>query len=168
MLSCRLARVSHTLTPAQVAFLAAAAHGCVGADLTSLVNEAALNALRRCAHCACRWLVCCWQGPTKRTASAACACCVLQATCLGKRNDSSLSTTAYTPAFTAEYLCAHDGRMVATPEGFGGDASVMCVTWEDMAAAQAQLRPSALREVAVEVPQVKWSDVGGLEDVKTR
>lgn len=45
---------------------------------------------------------------------------------------------------------------------------MMCVTWEDMAAAQAQLRPSALREVAVEVPLVRWSDVGGLEDVKTR
>lgn len=28
------------------------------------------------------------------------------------------------------------------------------------------MRPSAMREVALEVPSVGWSDVGGLEDIK--
>ena len=28
------------------------------------------------------------------------------------------------------------------------------------------MRPSALREVAVEVPRVRWSDIGGLQAVK--
>lgn len=32
--------------------------------------------------------------------------------------------------------------------------------------AEAVVRPSALREVAVEVPTAGWADVGGLEDVK--
>ncbi len=28
------------------------------------------------------------------------------------------------------------------------------------------MRPSALREVAVDVPSVRWQDVGGLQQVK--
>lgn len=29
-----------------------------------------------------------------------------------------------------------------------------------------EIHPSALREVLVQVPNVKWDDVGGLDDVK--
>lgn len=32
--------------------------------------------------------------------------------------------------------------------------------------ALSQSNPSALRETVVEVPQVTWQDIGGLEDVK--
>ena len=31
-----------------------------------------------------------------------------------------------------------------------------------------RVRPSAMREVQVEVPKVYWSDIGGLEDIKTK
>ncbi len=34
--------------------------------------------------------------------------------------------------------------------------------------AMKEIEPSAIREVFVEVPDVKWSDVGGLEDIKKR
>ncbi len=40
------------------------------------------------------------------------------------------------------------------------------VTREDFANAMNEIQPSALREVFLEVPNVKWDDVGGLEDVK--
>ncbi len=40
------------------------------------------------------------------------------------------------------------------------------VTKKDFQAAHAEIEPSALREVFVEVPNVKWDDVGGLEEVK--
>ena len=50
----------------------------------------------------------------------------------------------------------------------GGDSRELKVLWDDFAAAQARVRPSALREVAVEVPKVSWADVGGLEGVKQR
>jgi len=40
------------------------------------------------------------------------------------------------------------------------------VTRNDFANAMNEIQPSALREVFLEVPNVKWSDVGGLEDVK--
>lgn len=38
----------------------------------------------------------------------------------------------------------------------------------DFADALKLVRPSALREVYVEIPNVKWADVGGLDDVKER
>jgi len=40
------------------------------------------------------------------------------------------------------------------------------VTEEDVAVATSMTRPSALREITVEVPHVRWSDIGGQEDVK--
>ena len=40
------------------------------------------------------------------------------------------------------------------------------VTRQDFLDALKDIQPSALREVYVEVPEVRWSDVGGLEDVK--
>eukprot|EP01106_Pelomyxa_sp_JSP_P005730 TRINITY_DN190_c0_g2_i2.p1 TRINITY_DN190_c0_g2~~TRINITY_DN190_c0_g2_i2.p1 ORF type:complete len:379 (-),score=110.27 TRINITY_DN190_c0_g2_i2:91-1227(-) len=42
----------------------------------------------------------------------------------------------------------------------------MAVTQEHFRGALGQLNPSALRETVVEVPNVTWDDVGGLEDVK--
>ncbi|MBR9703594.1 CDC48 family AAA ATPase, partial [Candidatus Woesearchaeota archaeon] len=40
------------------------------------------------------------------------------------------------------------------------------ITHEDFKEALKTVRPSALREVLIEVPDVKWTDVGGLDDVK--
>ncbi|MCX8181027.1 MAG: CDC48 family AAA ATPase, partial [Thermofilaceae archaeon] len=40
------------------------------------------------------------------------------------------------------------------------------VTRQDFLEALKDIQPSALREVYVEVPEVEWSDIGGLEDVK--
>ncbi|MBA4391527.1 MAG: AAA family ATPase, partial [Syntrophus sp. (in: bacteria)] len=40
------------------------------------------------------------------------------------------------------------------------------VTMDDFYDAMKEVEPSAIREVFVEVPDVKWNDVGGLEDIK--
>jgi len=40
------------------------------------------------------------------------------------------------------------------------------ITKKDFARALTIVRPSALREVLVEIPDVKWDEIGGLEDVK--
>jgi len=40
------------------------------------------------------------------------------------------------------------------------------VTMDNFMEALKEIEPSAIREVFVEVPDVKWSDVGGLEDIK--
>jgi len=40
------------------------------------------------------------------------------------------------------------------------------VTMKDFYEAMKEVQPSALREVYVEIPNVRWSDIGGLENVK--
>merc|ERR1712076_245297 len=42
----------------------------------------------------------------------------------------------------------------------------MSVTQEHFTSAMGQCNPSSLRETVVEVPNVKWDDIGGLEDTK--
>lgn len=42
----------------------------------------------------------------------------------------------------------------------------MCVTQEHFNAAMGACNPSSLRETVVEVPNVKWDDIGGLDEVK--
>src|SRR5438132_306649 len=39
---------------------------------------------------------------------------------------------------------------------------------EDFEIALSQIRPSALRETLISIPDVSWGDIGGLDDVKTR
>lgn len=54
-------------------------------------------------------------------------------------------------------------------EGETIDAEVLnslAVTMENFKAALESTNPSALRETVVEVPNVSWDDIGGLEDVK--
>jgi len=40
------------------------------------------------------------------------------------------------------------------------------VTGNDFKSAQKEIQPSALREVLVQIPDIKWDDIGGLGDVK--
>ena len=42
----------------------------------------------------------------------------------------------------------------------------MAVTQAHFEHAQTNTNPSSLRETVVEVPDVKWEDIGGLEEVK--
>ncbi|MFH1073398.1 MAG: AAA family ATPase [Nanoarchaeota archaeon] len=42
------------------------------------------------------------------------------------------------------------------------------VTFQDFKDSLKVVRPSALREVLIEIPNVKWNDIGGLEDVKQK
>ncbi|XP_071391403.1 ATPase family gene 2 protein homolog A [Centroberyx affinis] len=42
------------------------------------------------------------------------------------------------------------------------------VTLQDLQWAASVVKPSAMREVAIDVPKVRWSDVGGMEEVKLK
>ncbi|MEM2900917.1 MAG: AAA family ATPase, partial [Thermoplasmata archaeon] len=46
------------------------------------------------------------------------------------------------------------------------EISKLKVTNADFELALSKIKPSALREVIVEMPKVRWSDIGGLEDIK--
>ncbi|XP_073676354.1 ATPase family gene 2 protein homolog A [Garra rufa] len=40
------------------------------------------------------------------------------------------------------------------------------VTTSDLRLAMTEVKPSAMREVAIDVPKVRWSDIGGMQEVK--
>uniref|UniRef100_A0A3Q3VNF1 vesicle-fusing ATPase n=1 Tax=Mola mola TaxID=94237 RepID=A0A3Q3VNF1_MOLML len=42
------------------------------------------------------------------------------------------------------------------------------ITFQDLQWATSVVKPSAMREVAIDVPKVRWSDVGGMEEVKLK
>ncbi|XP_066488539.1 ATPase family gene 2 protein homolog A isoform X2 [Tiliqua scincoides] len=42
------------------------------------------------------------------------------------------------------------------------------ITCSDFLQSMNEVRPSAMREVAIDVPKVAWSDIGGMEDVKLK
>ncbi|KAG2196509.1 hypothetical protein INT47_012803 [Mucor saturninus] len=44
----------------------------------------------------------------------------------------------------------------------------LAVNLQDMRDAMTEIRPSAMREIMLEVPKVYWSDVGGQDDIKQR
>lgn len=43
-----------------------------------------------------------------------------------------------------------------------------CVNSADLWIALRKTRPTAMREVTIEVPKVLWSDIGGQEDIKQK
>ncbi|KAI8097370.1 P-loop containing nucleoside triphosphate hydrolase protein [Halteromyces radiatus] len=48
------------------------------------------------------------------------------------------------------------------------DSSKLVVNMDDMKEAISEIRPSAMREILLEVPKVYWNDVGGQDNIKQR
>ncbi|KAI9521385.1 hypothetical protein NQZ68_007701 [Dissostichus eleginoides] len=107
ILQKQLSFVPCNATSEEVAQLADAAHGYVGADLAAVCKEAGLHALRRA---------------------------------LGGSYHQS------------------DQQLMGT----------VTVTLQDLQWAMTVVKPSAMREVAIDVPKVRWSDIGGMEEVKLK
>lgn len=105
-----LRRTPHTLPDAMLVDIANKTHGYVGADLSSLIHSAGLNAIRRVTR-------------------------------ISKDGEEALPETK--------------------PED-------MNITVEDLEAAFLTTRPSALRSVFLETPQIAWSDIGGQAEVKQK
>nr|KYP64075.1 hypothetical protein KK1_018663 [Cajanus cajan] len=49
-----------------------------------------------------------------------------------------------------------------------GEEEILKVSFEDFQKARMKIRPSAMREVILEVPKVNWEDVGGQKEVKAQ
>jgi SpoVK/Ycf46/Vps4 family AAA+-type ATPase len=65
-------------------------------------------------------------------------------------------------------LCK-EAAMMALKRGFESKTNdIQKVTESDFLSAMADIRPSAMREILVDIPKVKWGDIGGYEDVKQR
>ena len=61
-------------------------------------------------------------------------------------------------------LCALRRHALTSRHGAGG----VTVGQEDVDAAWLMVKPSALREITLEIPQIKWADIGGQEDIKRK
>lgn len=109
ILKVLLRRTPHTLPDAMLVDIANKTHGYVGADLSSLIHSAGLNAIRRVTQ----------------------------------------------PSEGIQDL----------PNAKGVDMNILP---QDLDAAFLTTRPSALRSVFLETPQVAWSDIGGQATVKQR
>ncbi|XP_071687523.1 calmodulin-interacting protein 111-like [Rutidosis leptorrhynchoides] len=128
----------HRLSDMEIHHLAMTTHGFVGADLASLCNEAAFICLRRF---------------------------------IGKINDNqnlnscSDDMDLHLKDNSKGSSLSNSGVNVESIETdpMGGSLSV---TIEDFEKARIKVRPSAMREVILEVPKVSWKDVGGQEEVK--
>ena len=117
--------------------IAARTHGFVGADLQLLVKEAALQALRRTRG---DWGV-----------------------LSGGGDDEAEEEVEETER--AGNLGSSAAVRIEEP-GEVGPEGLPTLTPADFLSALPLVSPSGLREVAVEVPSVKWGDIGGMEGVK--
>lgn len=128
-----------------IADLAARTHGFVGADLQLLVKEAALQALRRTRGAAGG------VGGGGRGGSGG--------------GDWEEGEEDRLHRFSGS---SHAEARIGGDEGKAGAAGggLSTLTPADFRAALPLVSPSGLREVAVEVPSVKWADIGGMEGVK--
>ncbi|KAI8047304.1 P-loop containing nucleoside triphosphate hydrolase protein, partial [Syncephalis plumigaleata] len=50
----------------------------------------------------------------------------------------------------------------------GNDEQSLVIQLNDLESAVAETRPSAMREITVEVPTVRWIDIGGQDDIKQK
>ena len=69
-------------------------------------------------------------------------------------------------ALAREAALAALARAAAAARGDQVAADALWITCPDLDAARAQVGPSALRETQLELPDTRWSDVGGLADAK--
>ncbi|GEM_PF-85335 len=153
-------------------------HGFTGADLEALCKSAGLKALRRAIRRIGAKLA--EEGGEAEEVSAK----------LSELTDEELREVlekgiheadipeekkeALKKAFTSVGAEEEEGEVdyrealerVLEAEELPGIEEELKVTMDDFMEALKEIEPSALREVVVEVPDVSWDDVGGLEDVK--
>lgn len=163
-----LVTVNHSLTDEEVADMAHAAHAFVAADLAALVAEAAMTALRRYVNYQERRKdqQQSQQSPVDppaavRSLTAAMDAASLAPAVSSERNDSSVPRLPEASAAAAILPPAAD-----VASAINSDDGILKVGKADFVAARTRIRPSALREVSVEMPATRWDDVGGMQSVK--
>lgn len=155
--------VHHSLTSEEVESLAFATHGFVGADLAALCNEAALSALRRYIS-------------VKESSSQLLGDHATNAkksnireidAPLGYEITSLSSSLSKLTMSTEDYPWTNKGNITESskPDDKKDDL-LLLVTNDDFEKAKMKVRPSAMREVMLELPKVKWEDVGGQARIK--
>ncbi|KAG0594421.1 hypothetical protein M758_UG075600 [Ceratodon purpureus] len=170
ILKYHLCNMRHSLREGEILELAASTHGFVGADLSSLCHEAALAALRRCIQlkpdlsASLSTLVL----PTKSQFNSS----MVTSPHDDENNEVSPkktnpSNTGICSLCTALESVQLDPAVSQGPEELDKiKEAALTVNSDDFEVAKTRVRPSAMREVMLEIPKVRWSDIGGMEDVK--
>ncbi|KAI3835707.1 hypothetical protein MKX03_015310 [Papaver bracteatum] len=196
ILLCLLNGMDHSLTSTQFENLASGTHGFVGSDLSALCNEAALVCLRhfvasRKAMDSARQMSGKVHSKVPCLDDDSCTDVITLAS--GDINntvhitpssdqDDSASSMPLVPPVSTENVrpfgsCTpndHDYTILQNSIQLSRDkvtstseeGTLPKVTFDDFEKAKMRVRPSAMREVTLEVPKVRWDDVGGQIEAK--
>ncbi|ESQ44413.1 hypothetical protein EUTSA_v10005761mg [Eutrema salsugineum] len=178
-----LSGMRHSLSETQLNQLAMATYGFVGADLAALCCEAAFVCLREHLNqrssssnlppeetpitaSECRGS----ESSTNVTdvssdsSDSASSCITVSHTTSGARR--SISSNGIVSLVEDDFQNSSNScsEQMLSKEG----VHTVSVGFEDFEKAKIKIRPSAMREVILEVPKVNWEDVGGQKEVKNQ
>ncbi|OEL26776.1 Calmodulin-interacting protein 111 [Dichanthelium oligosanthes] len=148
--------VHHCLRDEEVESIALETHGFVGADLAALCNEAALCALRR--------YISRKENLSLHHPNSSVDKCIRDTDDRLGYQESSLSASLSTMSLDDAPCTNSDTKSSESSDVI--DETVLSVNTEDFKKAKTKVRPSAMREVMLELPKVHWEDVGGQASVK--
>ncbi|KAL6969698.1 hypothetical protein U1Q18_029406 [Sarracenia purpurea var. burkii] len=148
--------MEHSLSEVQVQHLATATHGFVGADLVALCNEATLT---------CLWCYVDFKKSSDYSDSNGVSIARDAYYNVTKEGSSCSSDTPDSASLSFTYLSdlskMQNGVDVKVNGAWVVEEYILKVAFEDFEKAKMKVKPSAMREVILEVPKVKWEDVGG-------
>ncbi|KAL8489267.1 hypothetical protein ACS0TY_025245 [Phlomoides rotata] len=165
-----LSEKKHSLSDKDIQDLAMATHGFVGADLAALCNEAALVRLRQYVKSSN------YCGDSDFEFLNVALDSVNQASNLSRQYyiGGDLNAPESLEGFVknnleAAFSCAEETENSSDFMDKNGTHvlnDTLRVTSDDFEKARKRVRPSAMREVNLEIPKVSWEDVGGQIEVK--
>ncbi|KAH9675243.1 calmodulin-interacting protein 111 [Citrus sinensis] len=187
ILHALLSGMEHSLLDSEVEYLSMATHGFVGADLAALCNEAALVCLRRYSKIQTSSDVLHSTGTlfefeghsdtmlqdsdcSRNITESSRDCLDSASPCTSDLPTSLLSSSLPLRGTVSEIADNfHNGVSDSSGGMFMSEKGcALKLELVDFEKARMKVRPSAMREVILEVPKVKWEDVGGQREVKTQ
>ncbi|KAK9164510.1 hypothetical protein Syun_005412 [Stephania yunnanensis] len=159
ILKVLLTDMVHSLVDSQVQHLASSMHGFVGADIAALCNEAALVCLRRYINLKKTSISS--SGTEDEVSVSPSSTCV-------DASSKAVKSFQFDPEYqhkidssfpTAQCNCDFVVSRV-------GEEDFLEVSFDDFEKAKMSVKPSAMREIMLEVPKVRWEDVGGQKEIK--
>ncbi|XP_027350489.1 calmodulin-interacting protein 111 isoform X2 [Abrus precatorius] len=155
-----LSEMDHCLPELQIEHLATVTHGFVGADLAALCNEAAFICMQRYVDFKKTYNSFSdnikEQGPL-----------VNGATSIGVETSSVSDMSVASNPVLPSCMMGPTSESMVIPDS-GEEEQILKIRFEDFQNARMKIRPSAMREVILEVPKVNWEDVGGQKEVKAQ
>ncbi|KAG0376427.1 hypothetical protein BGX24_007775, partial [Mortierella sp. AD032] len=131
--------IPNTLTSGEVDHLASISHGYVGADLAAVCREAGLKTIHRV------------MSKARKTVE-----------------EETLDLQAQFRAMSVSGSGSKAVKDIKEQREDGEEKDELMVSAEDMQLAMTDVKPSAMREIMIEVPKVHWSDIGGQDEIKQK